>query len=193
MNIKNECKYWYEAELEHTDKLNGKLSTHLSFLTLLGSANILLLNNLLKFVNKSVFKVNLTCCIICIICFCFSLVFFIMAYHNYKIGYINIRDNALFIQQIIKLKNLEEIKKEKYFEEAINQQYINAAIKNREQNVKKANTQRKFIYILTFSFVIVGLVFLINIGELCYFKYEAPPQKQQSFYLNKKGVTTNDK
>lgn len=192
MNIKNECKYWYEAELEHTDKLNGKLSTHLSFLTLLGSANILLLNNLLKFVNKSVFIFNLICCSICIICFCLSFFYFIKAYHNYKIGYINIKDNALFIQQIVKIKNLEEIKKEKYFEEAINQQYINAAIKNREQNVKKANIQRKFIYSLTFSFVVVGFVFLINIGELCYFKYEALPQKQQNFNL-KKGTTTYDK
>ena len=130
-------KELYYKEIEYTEKLNSKINTCITFLTIIGSGLILVWAQLEEVDSGIWFWLYLILCVISSILFIICIYFFYKAYSGYNIHYYPIKEMAMVCNQTYELVEKGKIKKkqaEKHIKDMMSERYLNDAIHNREQN-----------------------------------------------------------
>ena len=165
MNLLEEYKDLYYKEVEFNDRLNNKITTCITFLTVLGSALILLWTQIKNYELFWYTGVYLVFCIIVTIMFFICIKMFIKAYSGYKRPNFPIKEIAL--QNMYVLNKVSQDKTEEIMgilENVMAQRFINDAIDNRELNKIKNDQHKKMINMITATFIITFITFAINIS-----------------------------
>lgn len=165
MDLLQEYKELYYKEIEFSDRLNNKITTCITFLTILGSALILLWTQIKNFELFWYTGVYLVFCIIVTIMFFISIWMFFRTYSGYKTQLFPIKSYA--IQNTNVLNTVAPDQKEnayKLLELRMAERFINDAIHNRELNTVKNNRHRNLIKMIMATFIITFITFSINIS-----------------------------
>lgn len=184
MNLLQEYKELYYKEIEFNDRLNNKISTCITFLTIIGSALILLWT---QFKNYQLFwytGVYLVFCIATSIMFCICIFMFFRTYSGYKTQLFPI--NAIALQNTYVLNSVPEEQKDnayKILELKMAERFINDAIHNRSLNKQKNDRHRNLIKMIMATFIMTFLSFAINIS-IEYYETNNIPQETEQIYIN---------
>lgn len=165
MDLLQEYKELYYKEIEFSDRLNNKITTCITFLTILGSALILLWTQIKNFELFWYTGVYLVFCIIVTIMFFISIWMFFRTYSGYKTQLFPIKSYA--IQNTNVLNTVAPDQKEsayKLLEQKMAERFINDAIHNRELNTVKNHRHRNLIKMIMATFIITFITFSINIS-----------------------------
>lgn len=184
MNLLEEYKDLYYQEIEYSERLNNKMGNCITFLTIIGSALILLWSQIKNYEPLWYTGVYLVFCIISTIMFCVCIFKFFRTYSGYKTQYFPIKDVAL--QNMRVLNSVPENQKDKAYElleVKMAERFINDAIHNRENNTEKNNRHRNLILMLMATFIMVFISFAINIS-IEYYETNYTSQDVQQIYIN---------
>ena len=165
MDLLQENKELYYKEIEFNDRLNSKISTCITFLTIIGSALILLWTQFKNYELLWYTGVYLVFCIISTIMFCICIGMFFKTYSGYKTQLFPIRSIAT--QNTAVLNSVQTNQKDKaneILELKMAERFINDAIHNRELNIKKNDRHRNLIKMITATFIVTFLSFAINVS-----------------------------
>ena len=168
MDLFDEYKEFYYKEIEHSDRLNGKISTALTLLTILGAGEILLLKDLFPFTPTLVHNIYGILCILSFISFMASIYMFTKAYSGYNYNYFPLKSINDAIKEISETINNSSIEVDgdlidKYIKRMFKERYIEDAMHNREQNIIKNNRHRILNVLITITFIIVMISFILQI------------------------------
>lgn len=189
MNFLKDFKELYYHELEHSDRLNKKISTNLTILTILGTGETFIWKSIVA--NSQIpldySKMDYSLTILCIIsllsliAFFVSIVLFIKAYFGYKYEYFPILGCKKYIDklQLLKTKKgktnstIASKAAHKYNDipNTVKKLYLRCAINNRKQNIKKNHNQRNedlFLIITLLSETVVIIYSLIFTAYIYY-------------------------
>lgn len=164
MNLLEEYKELYYKEIEYSESLNNKIGTTITFLTILGSAQILLWTKIKEFQLYWYTGVYLILCCISTILFLICIGIFIKTYSGHKTQKFPIRDVAIHNSNV--LNNVSEDQEElakKNIEICMAARFINDAIHNRKVNIIKNDRHRMLIKLLLIAFVTTFITFAINV------------------------------
>ncbi|MCD7725710.1 MAG: hypothetical protein LUI12_09220 [Clostridiales bacterium] len=165
INLLEEYKELYYKETELNDTLNNKITTCITFLTIIGSALIILWTQFKNYTLGWYTIIYFIFCVIDTIMFMVCIAMFINAYSGYKRPTFPIKDIAL--QNTTILNQVSPDKKEEameLLESIMAQRFINDAIKNRNLNIIKSKRHNRMIKTITVTFVITFIAFAINIS-----------------------------
>lgn len=165
MDLLQEYKELYYKEIEFSDRLNNKITTCITFLTILGSALILLWTQIKNYELFWYTGVYLVFCVIVTIMFFICIWMFFRTYSGYKTQLFPIKSYA--IQNTNVLNTVVANQKEdayKLLELRMAERFINDAIHNRELNTVKNNRHRNLIKMIMATFIITFITFSINIS-----------------------------
>ena len=168
MDELEEYKELYYKEIEYTERLNSKINTCMTFLTIIGSGVILVWSQLCKVSPSIYFWIYLILCIMSSMSFIICIIFFYKAYSGYEIHYYPIKEMAVASNETFKLVDNGQIKKkqaEKHVRNMMAERYLNDAIHNREQNRLKNKRHRRLIHSVAITFMIL----LVNYAVSIYF------------------------
>jgi len=168
MDELEEYKELYYKEIEYTERLNSKINTCMTFLTIIGSGVILVWSQLGKVSPSIYFWLYLALCIMSSVSFIICIIFFYKAYSGYEIHYYPIKEMAIASNETFKLVDTGQIKKkqaEKHVRNMMAERYLNDAIHNREQNRLKNKRHRRLIHLVAITFMIL----LVNYAVSIYF------------------------
>lgn len=165
MNLLEEYKDLYYKEIEFNDRLNNKITTCITFLTVLGSALILLWT---QFKNYNLCWYTIIYFIFCVIntvMFGICIKMFIQSYSGYKRPNFPIKEIAT--QNMNILNSVPQERQNEIMgslENVMTQRFINDAIKNRELNKIKSERHNEMIKMIIYTFIITLISFSINIS-----------------------------
>ena len=145
MDELEEYKELYYKEIEYTERLNSKINTCMTFLTIIGSVGILVWSQLNNVFSGIYFWIYLILCIMSSVSFIICLIFFYKSYSGYEIHYYPIKEMAIASNETYKLVDNGQIKKrqaEKHVRNMMAERYLNDAIHNGEQNRLKNKRQK---------------------------------------------------
>lgn len=165
MNLLEEYKDLYYKEVEFNDRLNSKITTCITFLTILGSALILLWTQIKNYELFWYTGVYLVFCIVDTVMFVICIRMFVKSYSGYKRPNFPIKEIA--IQNMRVLNSVPQEQQDNimvFLENVMAQRFINDAIKNRELNNIKSNRHNKMIKMITATFIVTFISFAINIS-----------------------------
>lgn len=165
MNLLEEYKELYYKEIEFNDRLNNKITTCITFLTVLGSGLIFLWTKTKNYEMLWYTGVYLVFCIITTIMFFVCIFMFFRAYSGYDRPTFPIKKTAL--QNANVLKSVSPDQKDKALEaleQAMAIRFINDSIKNRNLNVVKSNRHKRLIQMIMATFIATFITFAINIS-----------------------------
>ncbi len=165
INLLEEYKELYYKERELNDTLNNKITTCITFLTIIGSALILLWTQFKNYTSCWYTTIYFIFCVIDTIMFIACIVMFIKAYSGYKRPTFPIKDIA--IQNTTILNKVSPDKKDEameLLEKIMAERFINDAIKNRNLNVIKSKRHNRMIKAITATFIVTFITFAINIS-----------------------------
>lgn len=168
MDELEEYKELYYKEIEYTERLNSKINTCMTFLTIIGSGVILVWSQLNNVFSGIFFWIYLILCIMSSVSFIVCIIFFYKSYSGYEIHYYPIKEMAIASNQTFKLVDNGQIKKkqaEKHVRNMMAERYLNDAIHNREQNRLKNKRHRRLIHLVAITFMIL----LVNYAVSIYF------------------------
>lgn len=184
MNLLQEYKELYYKEMEFNDRLDSKITTCITFLTILGSALILLWTQIKHFKLTWYTGVYLAFCIIVTVMFVVCIGMFFRTYTGYKIRYFSIKTNA--IQNTKTLNSVAPEQKDNAYniiEQSMAERFINDAIHNRELNTIKNNRHRKLIIMIMATFIVTFITYSINIA-IDYYETNYVDKNIQEIYIN---------
>lgn len=184
MNELQEYKDLYHDELQMTEYLNSKITNSITFLTIIGTANVLLLTNLFP-IEAALWSIAyLIICFLNIIAFIITVYRFVKAYTGHTYLYFYITDIKSKCEQF-KENILKQVKSQGYDitkeeiicivnkkrENWITKEYLRCAEFNRVSNNKKSQELYKLTHTIIFNFIIVFMSFIvyiikINSGEI---------------------------
>ena len=167
MDLLQEYKELYYKEIEHSERLNSKINTAITFLTVLGSAQILLWTQFKTFEFAIYSIVYLILCTISLCSFIMSAYRFFKSYSNYSYSYFPINDMAKATIQTYNIAGNDKTEIERADKHIYNmycERFLNDAITNRKVNISKNNNQRKLTQIICISFIITVLTFAFGVG-----------------------------
>lgn len=165
MDLLQEYKELYYKEIEFGDRLNNKIATCITFLTIIGSALILMWSQFKNYELLWYTGVYLVFCLISTAMFCISIGMFFKTYSGYKTQLFPIKSIA--IQNNTVLNSIDESQIEqadKLLAMTMAERFINDAIHNRALNVQKNDRHRNLIKMLTATFVVTFISFAINVS-----------------------------
>lgn len=165
MNLLEEYKDLYYKEVEFNDRLNNKITTCITFLTVLGSALILLWTQFKNYNFCWYTIIYLIFCVVNTIMFVICIKMFIKSYSGYKRPNFPIKEIAtqnMNVLNSVSQKQRNEILE--VLENVMAQRFINDAISNRELNKIKSNQHNKMIKMITYTFIVTFITFAINIS-----------------------------
>lgn len=183
MDLLQEYKELYYKEIEFNDRLNNKISTCITFLTIIGSALILLWTQFKNYELLWYTGVYLVFCIIATVMFCICIGMFFKTYSGYKTQLFPIKSTA--IQNTTVLNSVQESQKNEAYEILelkMAERFINDAIHNRELNIKKNNRHRNLIKMITATFIVTFLSFAINVS-IDYYESSQNVQETMRIYV----------
>ncbi|MBC5745863.1 hypothetical protein FMM74_020495 [Lachnospiraceae bacterium MD308] len=165
INLLQEYKELYYKEIEFSERLNNKISTCITFLTILGSALIFLWTRLKEYKMLWYTGIYIAFCIITSILFCICVIAFFITYSGYKTQMFPIKDYALQNMRVLNSVKTEQ-KQDAYIllEQKMAERFINDAIHNRKLNVTKNNRHRLLIQIIMSTFIFIFLTFSIGVS-----------------------------
>lgn len=111
MDALEEYKELYYKEIEYTERLNSKINTCMTFLTIIGSGVILVWLQLCKVSLGIYFWIYLILCIMSSVSFITSIIFFYKAYSGYEIHYYPIQEMPIASNETFKLVDNGQIEK----------------------------------------------------------------------------------
>ena len=189
MDELEEYKELYYKEIEYTERLNSRINTCITFLTIIGSGVILVWSQLKDFRDMVQFWLYLGLCVLSGVFLCVCIVMFYKAYSGYDIKYYPIKDMAITCRQTYELAEKGKIKKEQAAQHVKNmkcERYLNDAIHNRKQNTLKNNRHRRLIQWIAISFII--LLFNYAVGV---FMNNCKPDDEVKRHKCREEVTNN--
>lgn len=184
MDLLQEYKELYYKEIEFNDRLNNKISTCITFLTILGSALILLWTQIKNYQLLWYTGVYLVFCTVSTVMFCVCIFMFFRTYSGYKTQFFPIKKIA--IQNTNVLNTVPNDQKEaanQILEIKMAERFINDAIQNRELNTKKNNRHRNLIKMIMATFIVVFLSFAINVS-IDYYETNCIEKEIEQIFIN---------
>ena len=157
----------YEDEINHADRLNTKTTYMLSVLTIIGSGEILVIQEILPIKLTFWAIIYYTLCLISLITFVYSIWLFIQVCNVSPYSYVNI--SAINKTCSRKYKEMAEknfpqdiIGKfmELMFIKMLSEQYFNCALQNRLTNIEKLQNQQKLTQNLIYNFIALFVNFV---------------------------------
>ena len=149
MDLLQEYKELYYKEIEHSERLNNKSNVSITFLTVLGSAQIFLWTQFKTF-ECSVFSIiYLLLCIVSLILFIISAFKFYFTYSGYEYNYFPIDDMVNASLETYKIAGDDKADidlAEKHIYNMYCERFLNDAIVNRNTNILKNNKHKKLLY-----------------------------------------------
>lgn len=132
-----EFKYLYESEIQHSDRLSNKIGSHLTMLTVIGSALVFLFFKALEVEHHDFLYL---CFIVALtassLLFIISIVFFFKAFSNYSYIYFPTGHMPDFFDRV-KKSTLTIDQQKNYFGSMAARKYLDGAVHNRKQNARK--------------------------------------------------------
>lgn len=184
MNLLEEYKDLYYKEIEFNDRLNNRISNCITFLTIIGSALILLWSQIKNYEILWYTGVYLVFCIITTLMFFICILKFFRTYSGYKTHYFPVEEVAL--QNMRVLNSTPDNQKDnanEILELKMAERFINDAIHNRKLNIEKNNRHRNLICMLMATFIMVFISFTINIS-IEYYETNYKVNEVQQIYIN---------
>ena len=165
MDLLSEYRDLYYKEIEHYDRLNGKVSNNLVLLSAVGAGIIFLYQEMFPFVYNIAYVFFALALLLASISFVIAVTLFCKAYIGYSYQYFPIKDMYNLIEANLEYAELSGDTVKKKVEENISKKledsYIYPAIHNRRQNYEKMKTQRIFTYLIIISFVLIAVTFVV--------------------------------
>lgn len=161
-----ECRELYYKEIEHTERLNSRINTCITFLTIIGSGVILVWTQLKDFRGMVQFWVYLVLCVLSSVSLLVCIVVFYKAYSGYEIHYYPIKGVEVACKQTYKLVEdgkIKDYQAEQHIKNMKCERYLKDAIHNREQNTLKNNRYRRLIQWIAISFIILLINYAVGI------------------------------
>lgn len=165
MDLLQEYKDLYYKEIEFNDRLNNKITTCITFLTVLGSGLIFLWSQIKNYQTYWYMGVYLLFCIVATIMFLICIFMFFKAYSGYNRPTFPIKSTAIQNTNVLTIVQSEQ--KDIAIEmlgEAMAIRFINDAIDNRKLNTTKSNRHKKLIQMIMATFLVMFIIFVINIA-----------------------------
>lgn len=164
MNILEEYKDLYYKELEFADKLNSKITTCITFITILGSAQALLWTQFKHFQLCWYTGIYYAICCVSTTLFGICVYQFVKTYCGYPIDRFPIKSHATQIADVLNRVSSEQREDAHIMLEGLMaKSFIESAVHNRKQNVIKNNRHIKLIKLLILTFIITFVAFSTNI------------------------------
>lgn len=166
MSVLEEYKELYYKEIEYTARLNSKINTCVTFLTIIGSGNIFVWSKLGNAASGIYFWIYLILCIISSVLFIICSILFCKSYSGYEIHYYPIKEMALASKETFDLVANGQILKEQAEKHVINmmaERYLNDAIYNRAQNRLKNKRHRCLMQWVAINFLILLVDYVVSI------------------------------
>lgn len=166
MDSLQEYKELYYKEIEHSERLNNKSNVSITFLTVLGSAQIFLWTQFKTFECSVYSIIYFILCIISLVFFIISAYKFYFTYSSYKYNYFPIDDmvNASIETYKIAGDNPENVKLAKeHIHNMYCERFLNDAIANRKENILKNDKHKKLTKMLCISLIITAMVFIYGV------------------------------
>jgi hypothetical protein len=168
MDLYQEYKDLYYKEIENSDRLNHRVSTSLSFLTIIGAGDVFIIRELVPLYpfRTAVSIVFLGLCLLSFTSFILCIINFIRAYTGYTYHFFPTMGIKEFVADTHRLtrgrQDGERIFSE-YIEKSFGDLYINCAAHNMEQNMIKGNQYRVLtVWIIrTFFMILVNFLFWV--------------------------------
>lgn len=169
INQLDEYKNLYYKEIEHSERLNNKINACMTFLTILGSGQVLLWTQFKNFNLHFYSTIYICLCVVSLIFFIISSVKFYKSFSGYKYNYFPIKEMALKSIEIHNIanasKNANDIKlADDYIYNMYCERFLNDAIKNRKVNIEKNTKHKNLITMICISFIVTAIVFLYGVG-----------------------------
>lgn len=169
MDLLQEYKELYYKEMEFSNKLSEKINICITFLTILGSGQVLLWTQSLEFEISVYTSIYFVMCCISTGLFITCLFKFYKAYSGYKTQYFPIKAMARAVKETYYIANKKEAA-DKHVYDMFCERYINDAIHNREVNKEKNNNHKVLISWICRAFVFLIISYTIGI---CINHYES--------------------
>lgn len=166
MDLLEQYKELYYKEIEHSERLNNKINVCITFLTILGSAQILLWTQFKKFSFSWYSLLYLIFCFVSFILFVCCLYHFYHTYSGYSYRYFPIREMALKTQETYYIAGNNEEDKALASQHIYNmycERFLNDAIANMKCNETKNNKHKKLTSFICWSFIITIITFAISV------------------------------
>lgn len=185
MNLLQEYKELYYQEIEFNNRLNNKISTTLTFLTIIGSALIILWTQFKYYELYWYTGVYLVFCIITTIMFCICIFMFFKTYSSSKkVRLYPITEVALQNSNVLNtIAKEQESNAYCILEIKMAERFINDAIYNRELNIAKNNKHNILMKMIMATFIITFISFAINIS-IDYYETNFIAEELQQIYIN---------
>ena len=184
MNLLEEYKDLYYKEIEFNDRLNNKISNCITFLTIIGSALILLWSQIKNYKILWYTGVYLVFCIISTIMFIICVFKFFKTYSGYKTQYFPIEEVAVQNTQVLNSVPNNQINDAySILELKMSERFINDAIHNRNLNITKSNRHRTLICMLMATFIMILISFAINLS-IEYYETNCKTNEIQQIYIS---------
>lgn len=169
VDILQEYKELYYQEIEHSERLNAKIGTSLTLLTVLISGEVILWIDMFPIQTNFFHLSYLTLCSFSMAPLIFSTKFFLKSYAGYDYQYFPIEKIKSNIEKSITHANTLEDgqnKLDKHISFIFEQKYSEDAIHNRKQNQLKSENQRRLTVWIMASFLIVVPSLALWIGYI---------------------------
>ncbi len=160
MNLLQEYKDLYYKEIEHSDRLNIRISTSLTLLTIIGTAEAFIINESISKFSLSWYSIVLSLlCLINSFTFFQCIYSFYKTYRGFDYSYFPIKGMTEYIEVINQDESI--INKENEITEMLKYKFSQDAINNRQENYKKNMSIRRLIIWIfrAFIFIIISFIF----------------------------------
>lgn len=183
MNLLEEYKDLYYKEIEFNDRLNNKITTCITFLTVIGSALIYLWTQIKDYASCWYTALYFIFCLINTIMFFICIFMFFSTYSGYDRPTFPIKDIAVQNMRVLNsVKLKEKDKANKVLEQKMAERFINDAIHNRELNVIKNKKHYCLIRMIMATFMVTFITFGINVS-INYYESKAVNENVQQIYI----------
>mgnify|MGYP007033191307 CR=1 FL=1 len=168
MDLYREYKDLYYREIENSDRLNSRVSTCLTFLTIIGAGDVFLIRELSRLYpfSSALPFVFLGLCALSLLFFLMCITSFIRAYTGYTYHFFPTTGIQEFIADTYSRTRGRQDGKEvfaHYIENSIGDLYIQCAAHNMRQNMRKGSQYRVLtVWIIrTFFILLVNFLFWV--------------------------------
>lgn len=165
MNLLEEYKELYYKEVEFNDRLNNKITTCITFLTVLGSALILLWTQVKDYGLYWYTILYFIFCTVNTIMFFVCIFMFFKTYSGYDRPTFPIKNIATQNTRVLNSVAPEQRDKaNKLLEQKMAERFVNDAINNRELNITKSEKHYRLIRMIMATFIVTFITFAINVS-----------------------------
>lgn len=182
VDLLQEYKELYYKEIELSERLSNKINTCITFLTILGSGQILIWIQLTNFQRNTYTIVYMVACTLSTCLFATSLYKFYKAYSGYKMGYFPIKDMAKAIKDTKDMAGNMVDEANEHIYNMMCERFVNDAILNRTVNIEKNRRHKTLSYFICIAFMITIATYALNIG-ISFYESEKKQETIQNIYI----------